>query len=186
MERRTTIKKIISFVGMAAFFPALAGMIEGCSKKSEPEWAPLILSRQQQTIISALSDQIMPPTDTPGAVDAGVPGFIEILLKEVFRLRDARNLLSDLDGFNMNCKVMFGNTFVDCSNEQQAEWLKKVSNTSHANNALFEKVKELVVGAYFTSEKGMKQNFDYVPIPKKFDVCLPMDKNQRLMVGDRI
>lgn len=186
MERRTSIKKITSFLGIAASFPALAGMLEGCSEKKEPEWAPLILTEQQKTIISVLSDCIIPPTDTSGAVDAGVPGFIEILLKEVFRVQIARKLLFDLESFNKDCKSMAGNVFVDCSSKQQEEWLLKVSDASHDHNALFGKIKELVVGAYFTSEKGMKQNLDYVPIPQKFEVCLPMDGNAKLMVGDRI
>ena len=36
-------------------------------------WAPLKLTEKQRIIISTISDQIIPPTDTPGATDAGVP-----------------------------------------------------------------------------------------------------------------
>ncbi len=186
MERRTSIRKIASFIGMAASLPSLAGMMVGCFDKREPEWAPLILTKQQKAIISALSDCIIPPTDTSGAIDAGVPGFIEVLLKEVFRVQDARKLLFDLESFDKDCKFMAGNLFVDCSSEQQNEWLKKVSDASNDHSALFRKIRELVLGAYFTSEEGMKQNLNYVPIPQKFEVCLPMDGNAKLMVGDRI
>jgi hypothetical protein len=186
MERRESIKRISSFLGLATSFTSLAGIMEGCSEKKDPLWAPLKLNKKQRALISVFADQIIPPTDTPGATDAGVPAFIEILLKDVFQVKDARDLLQDLERFNQDCQEITGYEFMMCSAEQQREWMKEAIDSSHRDHTIFEKMKDLVVGAYFTSEVGIKQNLDYTPIPGKFETCKKMGEHAKLMVGDRL
>jgi len=186
MERRASIKRISSFLGLAVYFPSLTGILEGCSERKGPVWAPLQLQKQQRDLIGAFADQIIPPTDTPGAVDVSVPNFIETLLRDVFRVQDARDMLDDLEQFNKDCQAVSENEFLKCTTEQRKIWMKEVAHTSHHNHAIFMKMRELVVGAYFTSEAGMKQSLNYVPIPKKFEVCLKTVGHNKIMVGDQL
>ena len=186
MERRASLKRISSFLGLAVCLPSLVGILKGCSEKKDPVWAPLQLQKQQRDLISIFADQIIPPTDTPGAVDAGVPDFIEVLLKDVFMVKDARDLLHDLEQLNKDCQAVGGNEFLKCTAEQQKVWMKEVSNSSHNHHAIFKKMRELVVGAYFTSEAGMKQSLNYVPIPKKFEGCRKVEELNKIMVGDQL
>ncbi len=186
MNRRDSLKRISSFITLAASFPALAGVLEGCGEKKPPVWAPLNLTGRQRDILGAVSDAVIPPTDTPGAVDAGVPGFIEVLLKDVFPAEEARALLSELESFDRDCKTSTGKEFSASPAGQQQEWLEKVAKATNPHHAFFMKIRELVVGAYFTSEKGMKQALQYVPIPEKFKGCIPAGKSTRIMVGNRL
>ncbi|MCK5101778.1 MAG: gluconate 2-dehydrogenase subunit 3 family protein [Cyclobacteriaceae bacterium] len=186
MERRESIKRISSFLGLATSLTSLAGILEGCSEKKDPLWAPLKLNKKQRALISVFADLIIPPTDTPGATDAGVPAFIEILLMDVFQVKDARDLLHEMEDFNQDCQAVTGYEFMECSPEQQRVWMKEVIDSSHRDHAIFEKMKELVVGAYFTSEVGIKQNLDYTPIPGKFEACRKMGEHDKIMVGDRL
>ncbi len=186
MKRRTSIKRISSFLGLATSFTSLTGLLEGCSEKKDPVWAPLKLNKNQRTLISIFADQVIPTTDTPSATDAGVPAFIEILMIDVFQKKDTRDLLKDLEFFNQNCKKDIGHEFLECKPEQQSAWMHKVTNSSHINHTIFNKMKDLVVGAYFTSEEGMKQNLNYTPIPGKFETCRKIGANAKIMAGDRI
>lgn len=186
MDRRTSVKQLSRFLGLAVSFPYLSGILEGCNEKKPPAWAPLELTGRQQKVLQALSDRIIPPTDTPGAVEAGVPGFIEIVLKDVFPAPDARALLNELENFDKDCRAETGDVFSACTPDLQEDWLRQVSEPGHRYYDLFNKMRELVVGTYFTSEKGMKQALDYVPIPEKFEGCLPVKGNAKLMVGNRL
>ena len=186
MKRRKSIKRISSFLALAGSFTALSGILEGCSEKKPPLWAPLKLTEKQRFLISVIADQIIPTTDTPGATDAGVPAFIEVVLKDVFQLKDARDLLQELEHFNMNCKSATGHEFLKCTSEQRINWMEAVVIPSHDDHAIFQKMKDLVVGAYFTSEVGMTQSLNYLPIPGKFEGCRKKGEKDKIMIGDRI
>ena len=186
MKRRESIKRISSFLALATSFTSLAGILEGCSEKKIPIWAPLKLTEKQRILISVLADQIIPPTETPGATDAGVPAFIEVLLKDVFQLQDARKLLDELGCFNENCKTVSSHEFIECTSEQKINWLEAVVIDSHEDHKIFMLMKDLVIGAYFTSEIGMTPNLNYTPIPEKFEGCRSMDEQDKIMIGDRI
>jgi len=187
MRRRTSIHKISTFLGTATYFPALAGMLEGCAKKKEtPLWVPIEITDQQRSLISSLADEIIPATDTPGATDAGVPAFIELLLQDVFERQDARDLLRDLEQFNTHCKSETGVTFLDGTSAQKQVWMEKAANAAHKQHAFFLKMRSLVVGAYFTSEVGVKENLHYLPIPGKYEACRKIDELDKVIVGDRL
>ena len=186
MERRKSIKRISSFLALAMSFTSLSGMLEGCSEKKTPMWAPLKLTEKQRALIRVFADEIIPTTDTPGAIDAGVPAFIEVVLKDVFQLKDARKLLQELEQFNKNCKSTTGNEFLKCTSEQKINWMEAVVIPSKDDHAIFQKMKDLVVGAYFTSEAGMTQSLNYLPIPGKFEGCRKIGEQDKIMIGDRI
>ena len=40
-------------------------------------------------------------------------------------------------------------------------------------------IKELTTTGYFTSEIGATQALEYLPIPGKFDGCMPLSPNQK-------
>ncbi len=187
MDRRTTLKRISAFLTLAIAMPSLAGIFESCAEKKPPKWAPLNLTKRQRDILNVISERILPATDTPGAADAGVPEFIEVLLKDVFPLAEARAFLSELESFNTGCKALTKYEFIACpSSRQQEDWLREVSEDAHSFNTFFRKIHELVVTAYFTSEKGMKEALHYVPIPEKFKGCISVDKKVKLLVGNRL
>jgi len=53
---------------------------------------PSILTASQRAIVSGVIDVMIPRTDTPGAVDVGVPGFIDLMLRDVLHPGRSRSL----------------------------------------------------------------------------------------------
>ena len=43
----------------------------------------------------------------------------------------------------------------------------------------FQRMKELTVTGYFTSEIGATKALEYLPIPGKFEGCIPLKPNQK-------
>ena len=61
--------------------------------RAGPAAQGLSLDATQSAIVSAAADRILPRTDTPGAIDVGVPAFINLLYSEIMS-PDERQLLT--------------------------------------------------------------------------------------------
>src|SRR5579885_919417 len=93
INRRELIRTALLTGAAAAFAPALsfAQSIEGgltpaargedgSKILTDPNWKPVFLNAQQNETLIALSDVIIPATDTPGAKEALANRFIDLLL----------------------------------------------------------------------------------------------------------
>ncbi|MGC3989471.1 MAG: gluconate 2-dehydrogenase subunit 3 family protein [Chthoniobacteraceae bacterium] len=61
----------------------------------------------------------MPKTDTAGAIDAGVPAFIDGMLFEVYPAAAKENFMKGLAAFNDEAKKAYGDDFAVCTVEQK-------------------------------------------------------------------
>ena len=52
--------------------PSIISLLQSCKSESRLDWQPLFFEEEEARFISALVDTILPPTDTPGALDVGV------------------------------------------------------------------------------------------------------------------
>ena len=127
------------------------------------DWVPRALDAHQNEMIVALSELIIPTTDTPGAKAALVNRFVDAVVDDADDL-DRRAFLSGFEWLDARSRELFGNDFLHASPDHQAELLTILS--SRANKTLledrqgvefFEAVKELTITGYYTSEIGMKQ-----------------------------
>ena len=99
MNRREAIQRTALALGYAISAPALAGVLNGCKATPELSYKPVFFSEGQARTVAELSEIIIPKTTTPGAKDAGVPGFIDSMLKEVYLKDDQDKFLKGLAEF---------------------------------------------------------------------------------------
>ena len=89
----------------------------------------------------------------------------------------------------MLSQKQFGNSFVKITPQQRHELLlqlekeqktymknKKAEEPSH----YFRMMKELTLLGYFTSEPGCTKAKRYVPVPGKFEGCIPYKKGEKV------
>src|SRR4051812_3904635 len=72
--RREAIRRAALLAGVA-LSPQWLTLVD----RARPAAQALHLRPEQSAIVSAVADRILPRTDTPGAVDVGVPAFIDLL-----------------------------------------------------------------------------------------------------------
>ncbi len=131
------------------------------------DWKPVFLDTHQNETLIALSDMILPKTDTPGAKEALVNRFIDRLLAAETRETQQRFLasLAYIDG---ECMARYRAAFVYLPAESQTEFLKLIAYphslvtwgeklAEFEGPAHFENLKSWISRAYYNSEIGMKE-----------------------------
>ena len=125
MNRREAIQRTAMVLGYAVAGPAMVGVLNGCKAKPELPFKPTFLSADQAQLVVALSDVIMPKTDTPGAVEAGVPQFIDDMLQTVYTQADKDRITKGMAAFDEESKSGYGDVFASAKKEDQIALVKK-------------------------------------------------------------
>lgn len=185
MDRREALKRTAWIMGGAISAPALIGIMKGCKAKPTLDWKPAFLSEEQGMLVSQVSEIIIPKTDTPGAKEAGVPGFIDQMLKEVYTKEDQDKFLNGLKEFSDEAAKQYGDPFVELDAAKQLEFVtakhdaavKEQKETKPAPPRPFIlNMKELTMLGFFTSQPGATQVLQYEPVPGAYKGCIPLSE----------
>ncbi|MEP6734679.1 MAG: gluconate 2-dehydrogenase subunit 3 family protein [Chryseolinea sp.] len=190
MNRREAIQRSAVALGYAITGPALIGVLNGCKAAPELTFKPKFLSEDQARVVSSLCEVIMPKTTTPGAIDAGVPAFIDDMLGEVYPAADQGRFVNGLKEFDDEAKKIYGSHFAECKREEQIALVKKhhdalagKANDSSAGwwragggiaKPFMVEMKELTLLGFFTSQPGATEVLQYNMAPGPFKGCVPL------------
>lgn len=97
----------------------IVGMLEACTRQAEPAFKPAVLSTDELSVVSRVTDILLPRTDTPGALDVGVPAFIDTLLKDTYLPEARHNYLEGLREFDAAARSAHRKGFVELTSPQQ-------------------------------------------------------------------
>lgn len=109
------------------------------------------MSESQRGLIAAIAERIIPETDTPGAIEAAVPEFIELLLSDWYTAEERQPVIEGLVLLDTSCHASYQKNFVSCDVDQQISALHGVQD-----DEFFQLLKSLTVYGYYTSEVGVK------------------------------
>lgn len=190
MNRREALAKTTLLLGGALSGPTLMALGRWENKLSQDLLRDkLNLSPQQKQLISTVAEMILPRTDTVGAIDVGVPAFIEMMINDCYEAPEHRSFMTGV-------KELEDQKFLQMTSGQKLQTLKQMEQTAKeqmkAYNAQIIKfgdnedqetmdkqklglpfwrlMKELTLLGYYTSEGGIKASFEYVPSPGKLEV----------------
>jgi hypothetical protein len=126
------------------------------------EWTPQLLSPAQNETVVALTELIIPATETPGAKAVGVNRFIDGVLHDASAAERER-FLQGLEWIDERSAALFAVRFVEASAVQQTSLLTGLAvedNASEADRAgidFFRAVKSMTISGYYSSEAGLRQ-----------------------------
>lgn len=184
IDRREALRKTAMMMGAAISASAFAGLMQGCKTTPELTYVPQFFSEDQGRIVIEVVEIIIPKTDTPGAKDVGVPGFIDTMLKDCYKKEDQDRFLAGLTAFDEEAKTAYGDSFIYCKPEQQVELVKKTHDAAiaeakenrEAKRPFILMTKELTLLGFFTSEPGATQVLQYEAVPGSYKGCLPLSE----------
>ena len=129
----------------------------------------------QRALVSAISERIIPTTDTPGAIAAGVPAFIEMMLADWYAPGDRDDFMHGLGIMDGYARIRHEKAFVALSPDEQDQVLSFAmqGGIPMLGEEFFVHCRQLVVLGYYTSEIGCTQERVYVPVPGHYDGKYP-------------
>jgi gluconate 2-dehydrogenase gamma chain len=134
-ETRRETLKILGAIGATCAFPFPADELYGQhapvkgAKPAAPRteaYKPSFFGAAEYELISRLADLIIPATDTPGALGAGVPEYVD---RVVSLNPEHQGLMrAGLDWIDGRSRELFAGRFVDASEPQQIQILQPLSD----------------------------------------------------------
>jgi hypothetical protein len=160
----------------------------GYSATTSAAREPSILSGSQMDIVSRVCDVMIPRTDTPGAVDVGAPGLIDLMLRDVYTQADRDRYLAGMADIDATAMAESGKKFVALETAQQVALVRKFHDAAvgeerrlRSAHALPQRpfilmTKELTLLGFFTSQPGATQVLQYVAVPGSYHGCIPLEQ----------
>lgn len=170
IARRTALKQLALACGLAISASSLSALAASFS-------APTDFSRRKKTLLSSdqlqllreLGDIIIPTSDTPGAIAAGVHDFINHYAAYCASSAEQQQLLATLARIEAGARSEFNKAFLTLTKAQQLQLLNAMEQAqngfSQADRKGLKQLKALVVFGYYTSEPGATQELAYLAIP---------------------
>lgn len=174
IDRRDALAGIVAMFGATLFAPiARAASVQVAVIDTGPP-SSAVFTAGQRALVSALSERVIPTTDTPGAIAAEVPQFIEKLLADWARPEDKQPILAGLEVIEARSLRDYKIAAAEATPEQQDALLTLAMNDQLPGGAdFFDKFRQLVITGYYTSEIGITQEREYLPVPGKYDGAYP-------------
>ena len=143
----------------------------------------------RRELVSAIAEVIIPRTETPGAIDAGVPHFIEMMVGEWLNDQEKAVFTAGIQEMETAIPARYGASFQELKNNQQLEILEGMESAARESSwyqfgnvrrdfisdaPFICQMKELTIWGFFTSEVGSKQVLRHNPMPMRFDGDVPL------------
>lgn len=195
MNRRDALERVALMMGGVVSAPTILAFLEGCTPGEKSGTQQFTgFQADQLSLVSEVAETILPATDTPGAKDAKVGEFIEVMLKDCYYPKDQNSFLSGLEELSKK-------GFMKASPDERVKLLTEAEDHSYQfkeetalkrkqakeNQQVFDEpgvpffslMKELTLLGYFTSEPGATQALDYLPVPGRYEGCITLESGQK-------
>lgn len=181
MNRREWLKCMSALAAGVVAGPSLLAVFDAHAASLKPGDAPRFFNPAQSALIVPVVDIVIPRTDTPGAVDAGVPLFIDQMFKDVYAKPDQQRYLTALAAFDK----AGGQPFLQLDDAARRSLVTKLhgealATPAHATMApaadFVMMTKKLTMLGFFMSEPGCTQVLQYIAIPGGYKADIPLSE----------
>jgi len=189
MDRRQLLRVLGASATLAGLSPRqLTALMEG--------GVPALSGRafftaEQREAVDAMAEAIIPATDTPGASEAAVVDFIEVIVAEWYDADQREHFMRGLAHLDQHSEALTGVRFPHAGSETQtailagleAEGAAITEARSDAPTPFFHRFRGLVLYGYYNSEVGMRDERMFRRFPGRFDGCVDVREVTRPVPG---
>ena len=181
MNRREWLKCMSMLAVGAVTAPSLLAVIDAHAAAQHSDAGMPFFNKQQNDLMSAVVDIIIPRTDTPGALDAGVPRFIDLMFRDVYTKEEQQHYVRSLAAFEEKS----GKPFLQLDPAQRKALITELHKEALAKNDDLDPVsapafvlatKKLAMLGFFMSQPGCTQVLQYVAVPGAYHADIPLSQ----------
>ncbi|WP_423146723.1 gluconate 2-dehydrogenase subunit 3 family protein [Rubrolithibacter danxiaensis] len=186
MNRREAVSTVAWLLGGtvlgAELFVELA-----CNTKKSADVSQLF-EADHVSFLNEVAETILPETSTPGAKAAKVGEFMGVMVRDCYTPEDQKVFMEGVSKLDEGSQKKYSKKFMELDPKQRTAYLTDLDNEQKQYmkdkkeedpNHYFRMMKELTLLGYFTSEVGATKALRYVPVPGKYDGCIPYKKGDR-------
>ena len=187
MNRRQAVQRVALLLGGSVLGAELF-IQTGCKSETQEKVAGQFFTTDEISFLDEVAETIIPKTNTPGAKEAQVGAFMDVMVRDCYTKDDQKIFKEGIDKIKKLSKERFNKKFIDLQLEQRTELLTAVDNEQkeyHKNkkddqpNHYFRMMRELTLLGFFTSEPGATKALRYVAIPGKYEACISYTKGEK-------
>jgi hypothetical protein len=155
-------REVVQFLGATLALPFIPGNAEAALDFAAKLHLQLddvqfrTLNREQQALVTAIAEMIIPETDTPGATSVKVPQFIDLILTDWMNDEERTSFLAGLRDIDTRSAALGAPRFVDLALPKNTELLTlfdRAKEDKAGAGPTFARIKALTVYGYFTSKR---------------------------------
>ena len=177
MNRREALKTTTALLG-----GVLVGSSESFSDAARDAVASTgSASADDETLIEEMADTLCRPRRVARGEGRRRGPTINLLLTECYKPDAQQRVVQGLSQFRTTCGARCGKGFASLPRREREQLLREIDAEAQKNGDThyFTLVRELAHGAYFSSQIGATQALRYVPVPGRFDGCVPLTPDSR-------
>ncbi len=185
MKRRQALRVLGSTAAATALLPfaprdALAAGRAIHDRLRSGERVSAGLTAAQLALVAAVAETIIPATDTPGARDARVHEWIDVVYAEWMTDAERAAFSAGLAALDEESLAAHGARVAQLNATDRLALVTAVDAKAFAPQPdgaprpPFRRLKELVIHGYYTSEIGQREELKVAIIPGRYDSCLQM------------
>ena len=190
INRREALSRVALIMGGTVL--GAEAFLSGCKTNTKG----VSFSKDDIAFLNEVAETIIPTTSTPGAKEAKVGEFMQVMVSDCYEEKDQAIFLEGIKKLDEASKKLNSKSFMESTPEQRNTLLvaldkeakeeaakaaeeKKTNPTKEFPKHYFTIMKQLTLSGYFTSEVGATKALRYIAVPGKFDGSYPYKKGDK-------
>lgn len=189
MKRREALSTVAlllggTIIGADVFF-------SGCKTTGKKEG---LFTAGDIALLDEVGETILPATpSSPGAKEAKIGDFMKVIVTDCYDENEQKIFTEGIRKLNETSGKRYGKDFLNLTAEQKhdllvaldseaAEYQKGANGKKSGDGSpahYFTMMKQLTLWGYFTSEPGATKALRYVPVPGRYEGCIPYKKGDK-------
>lgn len=181
ISRREALKRASLILGVSIPVSQVGGVLSAFAS-DESSYKVKFFETNEFILLTDIIDQIIPKTDTAGAIDVGVHRFVDMMLNEWASKETQKYYRKGIQGISGYARLKYKLSFSECAHSQQLNILNNLDQSEELEDALvsfFSDLKWFVISGYYTSEYGAAVELNYDRMPGWYQGCIPFGENDR-------
>lgn len=188
MKRKTFLNRITLGSGAAVLLPS-ANLLQSCEYQPQMRTA---LSKDDISLLDEIGETIIPASEaSPGAKATNIGDYMLLMYQDCMPSEEQAIFLAGLNELDARSASSFSHSFLKADAAQKLMLIEEMQKEATAYNLkmqdaiqplphYFNLFKGLTISGYFSSEIGMTQAREYLPVPGKFISCMPYKKEDKV------
>jgi hypothetical protein len=190
INRREALSRVALIMGGTVL--GAEAFLSGCKTNTKG----ISFTKDDIAFLNEVAETIIPATTTPGAKEAKVGEFMQIMVSDCYEEKDQAIFVEGIKKLDEASKKLNSKGFMESTPEQRNTLLvaldkeakeedakaadeKKANPTKEFHKHYFTMMKQLTLSGYFTSEVGATKALRYVAVPGKFVGSYPYKKGDK-------